>query len=142
MGTPVWMLDTNILSELIRDPHGALAKRAVAEPDGSVCTSIIVACELRCGALREGSALLAERAELLLSRLSVLPFDGAADRHYAEIRTALERSGTLIGSHDLFIAAHARSRAVTLVTRTLREYRCVPDLKVTDWMGDPAARQP
>ncbi len=141
-GTPLWMLDTNILSELIRDPHGALAKRAVAEPDGSVCTSIIVACELRFGALRKGSALLAERVELLLSRLSVLPFDGDADRHYAEIRSTLERLGTPIGSHDLFIAAHARSRALSLVTRNLREFRRVPDLKVTDWVGDPVARQP
>ena len=140
MGTPVWMLDTNILSELIRDPHGALARRVVAEPDGSLCTSVIVACELRFGALRKGSALLAERVDQLLSRLSVLPFDGDADRHYAEIRTTLERSGTPIGSHDLFIAAHARSRDLSLVTRNLHEFRRVPDLRVTDWSPESAGQ--
>ncbi len=127
------MLDTNALSELVRNPHGTLAQKLnVLEPD-SVCTSIVAACELRFGAQRKGSAPLTQRVEQLLQALTVLPLDTAADEHYADIRATLERSGTPIGSHDLFIAAHARSRGMTLLTRNLRELQRVPGLTVEDW---------
>lgn len=133
MAAAAWMLDTTVLSELIRDPRGSLATRAATEPAGSICTSIIVACELRFGAQRKGSAVLIERVDQLLDRIDVLPLDADVDRHYAAIRTALERSGTPIGSHDLFIAAHARCLDLKLVTRKLREFARVPGLRVIDW---------
>jgi tRNA(fMet)-specific endonuclease VapC len=127
------MLDTNALSELVRNPHGTLAQKLNAlEPD-DVCTSIVAACELRFGAQRKGSAPLTQRVEQLLQALTVLPLDKPADEHYADIRATLERSGTPIGSHDLFIAAHARSRGMTLLTRNLREFQRVPGLAVEDW---------
>jgi tRNA(fMet)-specific endonuclease VapC len=127
------MLDTNALSELVRNPHGSLAQKLNAlEPD-SVCTSIVAACELRFGAQRKGSTPLTQRVEQLLQALTVLPLDTPADEHYADIRATLERSGTPIGSHDLFIAAHARSRGMTLLTRNLREFQRVPGLAVEDW---------
>jgi tRNA(fMet)-specific endonuclease VapC len=135
MATAAWMLDTNVLSELIRDPRGALASRIAAEPPGTLCTSIIVACELRFGAQRKGSPLLTDRVEQLLERLQVLSLDADADRHYAEIRAVLERAGTPIGSHDLFIAAHARCLDLSLVTRNVREFARVPGLRVVDWSG-------
>ena len=129
------MLDTNTLSEFIRNPRGALTERLAAiEPD-EVCTSIVVACELRFGARRKGSDVLTRRVEQLLGTLNVLPLDPPADEHYADIRAALEQLGTPIGSHDLFIAAHARSRALTLVTHNIREFARVPDLNVEDWLA-------
>lgn len=135
MAEPAWMLDTNVLSELIRNPGGPVVKRLSAQAPDAVCTSIVVACELRYGAQRKGSAVLSQRVEQLLATLLVLPFDEPADAHYADIRAALEHAGTPIGSHDLFIAAHARSRGVTLLTHNLREFARVPGLKVEDWMG-------
>lgn len=137
MTEPAWMLDTNALSELIRNPGGPLAQRLAGEPPDAVCTSIVVACELRFGARRKGSAALTQRVEQLLAALAVLPFDEPADSHYADIRAALERAGTPIGSHDLFIAAHARSRGLTLVTHNLREFERVPGLKVAHWLRAP-----
>ena len=132
------MLDTNALSELIRNPQGILAQRLNAlEPD-TVCTSIVAACELRFGARRKGSAPLTQRVELLLQALTVLPLDTPADEHYADTRATLERSGTPIGSHDLFIAAHARSRGMTLLTRSPREFQRVPGLTVEDWPSSAA----
>ena len=129
------MLDTNTLSELIRNPRGALTERLAAiEPD-EVCTSIVVACELRFGARRKGSEVLTRRVEQLLGTLNVLPLDPPAVEHYADIRAALEQLGTPIGSHDLFIAAHARSRGLTLVTHNIREFTRVPDLNVQDWLA-------
>ena len=127
------MLDTNALSELVRNPHGTLAQKLDALDPDTVCTSIVAACELRFGARRKGSAPLTQRVEQLLQALTVLPLDTPADEHYADIRATLERSGTPIGSHDLFIAAHARSRGMTLLTRNLREFQRVPGLTVEDW---------
>lgn len=127
------MLDTNALSELIRHPRGPLAQQLGALDPGAVCTSIVAACELRFGARRKGSDALTGRVEQLLGVLTVLPLDPPADDHYADIRARLERSGMAIGSHDLFIAAHARSRGMTLVTRNLREFERVPGLAVETW---------
>jgi tRNA(fMet)-specific endonuclease VapC len=129
------MLDTNTLSELIRNPRGALTERLAALNPDEVCTSIVVACELRFGARRKGSEALTRRVEQLLGTLNVLPLDPPADEHHADIRAALEQLGTPIGSHDLFIAAHARSRGLTLVTRNIREFTRVPDLNVEDWLA-------
>jgi tRNA(fMet)-specific endonuclease VapC len=135
MAGPAWMLDTNTLSKLIRNPRGALTRHLEAiEPD-AVCTSIVVACELRFGARRKGSPVLTQRVEQLLDTLPVLPMDPPADAHYADIRATLGRAGTPIGSHDLFIAAHARSRGMALVTHNAREFARVPDLRVEDWLA-------
>jgi tRNA(fMet)-specific endonuclease VapC len=139
MAAPAWMLDTNVLSDLIRNPRGLLAARVGRTPPDTLCTSIVVACELRFGARRKASAALTSRVEQLLDSLLVLPFDAPADLHYADIRAALEAAGTPIGSHDLFIAAHARAQALTLVTHNLREFQRVPGLQVEDWLSAPAS---
>ncbi len=137
MAEPAWMLDTNALSDLLRHPGGPVVQRLAAEEPDALCTSIVVACELRFGARRKGSPALTQRVEQLLATILVLPFDEPADQHYADIRTALERAGTPIGSNDLFIAAHARSRGLTLVTHNLREFERVPGLKTVNWMTGP-----
>lgn len=137
MAEPAWMLDTNTLSDLIRNPRGTLVQRLSASEPGALCTSIVVACELRFGARRKGSQALTQRVKQLLDTLTVLPLDDPADQHYADIRAELERAGTPIGSHDLFIAAHARSRDMTLVTRNVREFKRVSGLRVEDWLTAP-----
>ncbi len=130
------MLDADALSELIRDPRGTQAGRLSTRDPDSLCTSIVAACELRFGARLKGSAALTMRVDQLLQALPVLPLDAPVDAHYADIRAALQRDGTPIGSHDLFIAAHARALGMTLVTRNLREFKRVSGLRIEDW---PAA---
>ena len=138
MAALAWMLDTNTLSALIKNPRGALVERLAAVDADTLCTSIVVACELRFGAQRRESAALSAKVEELLSNLTVLALDGEADRHYADIRSALEKAGTPIGNHDLFIAAHARAQGLTLVTHNLREFQRVPGLRVENWLGAAA----
>jgi len=134
MAEPAWMLDTNTLSDLIRNPRGKLLQRLSSIDPEAICTSIVVACEMRFGAKRKGSEVLTERVEQLLASLTILPLDEPADQHYADIRAVLEQAGTPIGNHDLFIAAHARSRNMTLVTHNVREFERVPRLLVDDWL--------
>lgn len=135
MKTPRFMLDTNILSAVIKRPQSPLAERILeADPD-SLCTSIIVSAELRFGAQRRGSDALTAKVEALLEEIEVLPLGAEADRHYARVRTTLERQGTPIGSNDLLIAAHALALDCTLVTDNLREFSRVPGLRTENWLA-------
>jgi len=129
-----YLLDTNILTDLFRHPQGEVASRISSVGEDTVCTSIIVAAELRFGAEKSGSNELANRIGMILSALDVLPLEPPADRHYGEIRQQLTRQGTPIGPNDLLIAAHARALNLTVVTANTREFSRVPDLRVDNWL--------
>lgn len=127
------MLDTNVISDVMREPNGTVAARLEAEGENSVCCSIVVASELRYGAAKAKSQQLEQRVEAALSAIEVLPLDAPADRYYASIRNDLTSAGNVIGPNDLLIAAHALSRGLTLVTDNLREFRRVGELAVVSW---------
>ncbi len=129
-----YLLDTNIVSDLVRNPQGAVTRRIARAGEDKVCTSIIVACELRYGAEKKGSAKLSAQLEQILSVLPVLPLDGKADRHYGKIRADLERKGAPIGPHDILIASHARASGSTLVTNNLSEFKRVAKLRLANWL--------
>lgn len=130
------MLDTNIISDAIRNPYGRAAERMATMADDRIAISAIVASELRFGASKRGSDRLTFLIEAVLSRLAVLPYEDAASRQFAEIRVALEREGRPIGATDLFIAAHARTLDLTLVTANTREFARVPGLKIENWLEE------
>jgi tRNA(fMet)-specific endonuclease VapC len=130
-----YLLDTNIVSHLVREPQGAVAKRIAEVGEHHVCTSIIVACELRYGAAKRASVKLARQLEAVLDAMEILPLESGTDRHYAAIRDALERKGTPIGANDMLIAAHARAVGAVCVTANLAEFRRVPGLKVENWLA-------
>lgn len=128
------MLDTNVVSELILDPYGAVAKRLEIVKVENCCVSIFTASELRYGAMTKGSVRLSRDVEESLLRIAVIPFKVPADAIYAEIRDVLTRSGQLIGPVDLFIAAHALALDLTLVTANVGEFSRVPGLRVENWL--------
>ena len=128
-----YLLDTNVVSDLVRRPGGATARRAAAVEADSLAISVIVAAELRYGAARRGSERLTRQLEAVLSAIRVLPLEEPADSHYGMIRSELERIGQPIGHNDLLIAAHARSLGAILVTRNVREFSRVSGLGVETW---------
>ena len=130
-----YLLDTNVVSDLIRHPQGTVATRIASAGEDTVCTSIIVAAELRFGAEKSGSEKLVDRVDLILSALDVLPLESPADRHYGEIRQHLAQKGKPIGPNDLLIAAHARALNLTVVTANAGEFSRVPGLQVKDWLN-------
>ena len=132
------MLDTNVVSELVRRPDGEAARRAASIEPRTIAVSIIVAAELRYGAARRRSARLTRQLEAVLAALVTLPLAQPADAHYAAIRSELERVGRTIGHNDLLIAAHARALDLPLVTRNVREFERVPGLVVEDWQTNQA----
>ena len=129
-----FLLDTNIVSHVARFPQGPVADRIAEVGERQVCTSIVVAAELRYGAVRRGSERLSGRIDAVLSALTVLALDEPADRRYAELRAHLERRDTPIGPNDMLIAAQALASDLTVVTANVDEFRRVPKLPVENWL--------
>jgi tRNA(fMet)-specific endonuclease VapC len=131
---PRYLLDTNILSELIRRPQGVVARKIASVGEPAICTSLIVACELRFGARKKASPRLSERVDTVLSAVEVLPLHAPIDRIYADIRQRLAATGILIGPNDMLIAAHALALEATLVTANVGEFSRVSGLPLENWL--------
>lgn len=129
------MLDTNIIADLIRNPQGRAAKRIAKVGEDTICTSVVVAADLRYGCAKSGPKRLIKAVEGLLGEIGVLPFDVPADTEYGAIRAELEAAGTPIGSNDLLIAAHACATSATIVTANADEFKRVRGLKVENWLA-------
>jgi tRNA(fMet)-specific endonuclease VapC len=133
-----YLLDTNIVADLIRAPHGRAASRIRVVGEALVRTSIIVAAELRFGARKLGSPRLAERLEAVLGVLEIVPFEVPADAVYGQIRARLEQAGTPIGGNDLLIAAQALAYGDAVATDNESEFGRVEGLRVENWLrGSP-----
>lgn len=132
-----YLLDSNILSDMMRNPRGRamrdLESRS-ANADNDFVTSVIVACELRYGAVKKGSPKLVQRLDEVLASLDVLSLDRGVEQHYANIRSDLERRGNPIGQNDLLIAAHAIALDAVLVTDNVGEFERVEGLRLENWL--------
>lgn len=129
----LYLLDTNIISELIKNPRGVIFSQIQNVGEATVFTSIIVACELKFGARKKNSQKLIQKVEVILDSIEILPLTHPVEQYYAEIRTYLEQQGQPIGGNDLLIAAHALSLGLTLVTANVREFSRISHLKVENW---------
>lgn len=133
--TRLYMLDTNIVSELARNPRGEIARRIAAVGSDAVCVSIVTAAELRYGCAKKGSPRLSAQIEAILGAVQVVALDVPADTEYGGIRAGLEVVGRPIGPNDLFIASHARALGAILVTANIGEFARVPALEVENWLA-------
>src|SRR5207244_11417847 len=95
-----YLLDTNVVSDLVRHPQGRISEHIREVGEAQICTSIIVAAELRYGASKRGSPRLATQLEAVLGALEVLPFEAPADTTYALIRPRLEQIGRPMGGNE------------------------------------------
>jgi tRNA(fMet)-specific endonuclease VapC len=129
-----YLLDTNVLSELVRHPHGPVAERVRRAGEAQVCTSIIVASELRYGATKKGSLRLTAQLEAVLGAIDVLAFEAPADVVYGQLRARLEQAGTPIGGNDLLIAAQALALGHTIVTDNDSEFARIAELPRENWL--------
>lgn len=129
-----YLLDANILSALLRAPMGRLAQRVERAGEANVFTSVVVAAEIRFGALKRGASRLSREATELLGKLEIRALEPPADVCYARLRTQLERAGTPISANDMLIAAHALALDATLVTDNEREFGRIAGLAVENWL--------
>ncbi|MGB8536386.1 MAG: type II toxin-antitoxin system VapC family toxin [Acidobacteriaceae bacterium] len=131
---PVYMLDTDISSDIMKRSHDAVLQRLRVTPVTDVCISVITKAELMFGVelspkKHQDQAALDE----FLRYVEALDFPDEAAFHYAQIRSHLKLGGNMIGANDLFIAAHARALGFTIVTNNTREFSRIPNLKIENW---------
>ena len=131
-----YLLDTNIVSDLVRNPQGRVTQCIREVGEAQVCTSIIVAAELRYGATKRRSPRLTAQLEAVLGALEVLPFEAPADATYGLLRTRLEQAGRPIGGNDLLIAAQVVALRHTIVTDNEREFARIDDLPCENWLRE------
>lgn len=130
----IYLLDTNIISDLVRNPQGRIFKHIKNAGEQTVCTSIIVAAELRYGIRNKDSDRLTRQVEAILSHIDILSLESPADEYYSKLRVFLEKAGTSIGPNDMLIAAHALALDLTLVSANTKEFSRIPDLKLDNWL--------
>jgi tRNA(fMet)-specific endonuclease VapC len=131
----IFLLDTNIISDLMRRPQGMVARRLAAATEDEVITSVVVACEIRFGLARHPSPRIEDAWHSLRTLIPVAALGKDVIASYGQTRAALERAGTPIGPNDLLIAAHALSLDALVVTDNVREFERVPGLRVENWLA-------
>lgn len=129
-----YLLDTNILAHLVRNPRGVVRERIAAVGADQVATSVIVAAELRFGAAKLGSPRLSDQLDAILGAVTILPIEAPMDHAYGSLRAELEQRGTPIGANDLLIAAQAFTLGSVLVTDNLREFSRIKQLQLENWL--------
>ncbi len=138
----MFLLDTNIISHMMKTPQGIVAQRvieitqsaAAAQSMVPLCTSVLVQCELLYGIAKNPSARLQSAYAITMQYIPVLALEPLVAQHYSQVRNALEAQGTPIGPNDTLIAAHALALGCTLVTDNEAEFRRVPGLQVVNWL--------
>ena len=129
-----YLLDTNVVSDLVRNPQGRVTQHIRNIGEAKVCTSIVVAAELRYGAAKKQSARPTTQLDVVLGALEVFPLEAPVDTTYGMLRARLERRGRPIGGNDLLIAAQALSLGYTIVTDNEAEFAQVKDLPRENWL--------
>jgi tRNA(fMet)-specific endonuclease VapC len=131
---PLYMLDTDISSYIMKRSNESVLARLQTVAVTDVCISVITKSELLYGvevSPRKQKDQLA--LDAYLRHVEVLEYPDEAALHYAQIRAALKASGSMIGANDLFIAAHARSLGLTLITNNTREFGRIQNLPLENW---------
>lgn len=131
----VYMLDTNICGYIIRNkPEYIKEKLKSIETKHDIVLSSVVVAELLYGAKKKDSEKLTRLVLSFVDNFTIFDFDNTASNEYANIRVSLEKTGNIIGSNDLFIAAHAKAKDAVLVTNNTKEFERVENLKIENWI--------
>jgi len=130
-----YLMDTNICIYIQRQKPATVLARFEKLKPGDAAISVITWGELLYRAeksqQRKRALQLLDEFKTLVPVLSLPENVGNA---YGVIRASLESKGKPIGNNDLWIAAHAKAAALTLVTNNEREFRRVPGLKIQNWV--------
>jgi tRNA(fMet)-specific endonuclease VapC len=128
-----YLLDTNVISDIASKPNGRIARKVARFKAGRVGTSHIVIGEILFGLRKISHPALEKNIKRTLRGLDLAPWTDHVAEHYGKIRATLESQGLTIGNNDLWIAAHALSQRLIVVTRNEKEFSRVPGLKVENW---------
>jgi tRNA(fMet)-specific endonuclease VapC len=130
-----YLLDTNICIYLIKKKPIEVIKKLSELNINDIGISSITLSELEYGVEKSSNP---ERNKIalieFLSMIEIYDYDDKAAKEYGKIRTELEKKGIVIGSLDMLIAAHAKSRDMILVTNNEREFKRIKELLIKNWV--------
>ena len=129
-----YMLDTNICIYIMKEKPISVLKQFEKHAVGEVAMSVITHGELLYGAYKSQhhkKSLL--NLEKIAHYIPPLPLPTDVADHYGNVRSKLEKIGKPIGNNDLWIAAHALSLGIILVTNNEKEFKRIPNLKIENW---------
>ena len=131
-----YMLDTNVCIDYMRGTDNNIKSNIIKSKNDELCISSITLSELLYG-INKSSDPQRKRNILysLLVKLEVLDYGSEASEYYGFIRNNLSMEGSVIGSLDMLIAAHALSEGLTLVTHNTAEFKRIKGLEVVDCHG-------
>ena len=130
----MYLLDSDTLVFLLRN-HKSVTPRFRGEARQNLYTSIICISELNYGAYKSGDVQKHLPPVQQLARyLSVLPLDMASADQFGRLKAQLERQGQRLNDADLWIAATALSRNLTLVTHNQKHFARIQSLNLEDWV--------
>ena len=128
-----FMLDTDMSSYIIRGKYPSVMSRFM-QCFAETCISSITFAELRYGAVRRADQQLTNKVNSFCNLVPCIEWNVSAAEVYAEIRSALEKDGVVIGSMDMLIAASAIAENATLVTNNLKHFSRIRELKLENWV--------
>lgn len=129
----MYLLDTNMISDLAKNPQGPVGRKLSEVDPDLVVTSMIVACEIRFGLANKPDQRNAARSVEFLETMTILPLEPEVSVTYATVRVSMMKRGLGMTPNDLLIAAHAMALGATVVTDD-KAFLDVPDLKVQNWL--------
>lgn len=130
----MYLLDTNIISDIAHNPSGQVAKRLTEVDPDDVVSSVVVAAEIWFGLEKNPSFRSRARTESFMQTVRVLELRPEVAKVYGRVRAQLSGSGKVLGPNDMLIAAHALSLDATLVTNDEKAFAQVPGLKIENWL--------
>jgi tRNA(fMet)-specific endonuclease VapC len=129
-----YLLDTNIISDLMHNPEGRVAGKIAEIGEKYIFTSVIAIGEVRYGIEKRGSKKHAAALKWILPFINPEPWKAPADRHYATIRLAIEAMGLPVGHLDMLLGAQALASGAVFVTANEKHFRHMPGLKIENWL--------
>ena len=131
-----YMLDTDICSYVIRERPLEVYEKFKKVKVNQLCISVVTYAELIYGVEHSSSREINRPIiDDFVRHLDIITWDREAAEHYGKIRAFLRAKGSIIGSMDMMIAAHARSQNMTLITNNDKHFKRVPMLRIENWVA-------
>jgi tRNA(fMet)-specific endonuclease VapC len=131
-----YMLDTDICSYVIRERPLEVYEKFKKVKVNQLCISVVTYAELIYGVEHSSSREINRPIiDDFVRHLDIITWDREAAEHYGKIRAFLRAKGSIIGSMDMMIAAHARSQNMTLITNNDKHFKRVPKLRIENWVA-------
>ncbi len=133
--TPPALLDTDILSAIMRRQPAALAKaQAYLAAHGRFTISIITRYEILRGLKTKNATTQLAAFEKFCAANEILPINDGIVQRAATIYAVLHQNGALIGDADILIAATAMEHGLTLVTNNEKHLKRIAGLTLDNWL--------